>query len=96
MARIFDRVIAEPWLRDEILQKFPKGGPGDIRLGSPCIVNPGEVAVFVRSGEALGTLEPGTHVLTTANLPLLEKIVGAAFSGDTPFTADVSSSRLLI
>jgi excisionase family DNA binding protein len=37
----------------------------------------------------MGTLEPGTHVLTTANLPLLEKIVGAAFSGDTPFTADV-------
>jgi excisionase family DNA binding protein len=89
MARIFDRVIAEPWLRDEIVQKFPKGGPGDIRLGSPCIVNPGEVAVFVRSGEALGTFQPGTHVLTTANLPLLEKIVGAAFSGDTPFTADV-------
>jgi excisionase family DNA binding protein len=52
-------------------------------------VNPGEVAVFVRSGEALGTFQPGTHVLTTANLPLLEKIVGAAFSGDTPFTADV-------
>ncbi len=89
MPRIFDRVIAEPWLRDEIVQKFPKGGPGDIRLGSPCIVNPGEVAVFVRSGEALGTFQPGTHVLTTANLPLLEKIVGAAFSGDTPFTADV-------
>ncbi|MGB3714165.1 MAG: SPFH domain-containing protein [Candidatus Promineifilaceae bacterium] len=89
MPRIFDRVIAEPWLRDEIVQKFPKGGPGDIRLGSPCIVNPGETAVFVRSGEALGTFQPGTHVLTTANLPLLEKIVGAAFSGDTPFTADV-------
>jgi len=89
MARIFDRVNAEPWLRDEIVQKFPRGGPGDIRMGSPCIVNPGEVAVFVRGGESLGTLEPGTHVLTTANLPLLETIVGKAFSGKTPFTADV-------
>jgi excisionase family DNA binding protein len=89
MPRIFDRVIAEPWLKDEIVQKFPRGGPGDIRMGSPCIVNPGETAVFVRSGEALGTFIPGTHVLTTANLPLLETIVGAAFSGDTPFTADV-------
>jgi excisionase family DNA binding protein len=89
MARIFDRVMAEPWLRDEVVQKFPRGGPGDIRLGSPCIVNPGEVAVFVRSGESLGTFEPGTHVLTTANLPLLETIIGKAFSGKTPFTADV-------
>jgi excisionase family DNA binding protein len=89
MARIFDRVIAEPWLKDEIVQKFPRGDSGDIRLGSPCIVNPGETAVFVRSGEPLGTFEPGTHVLTTANLPLLSRFVDAAFGGNTPFTADV-------
>jgi len=89
MARIFDRVNAEPWLRDEMVQKFPRGGPGDIRLGSPCIVNPGETAVFVRSGEAMGTFEPGTHVLTTANLPILTTILGKAFDNKTPFTADV-------
>jgi excisionase family DNA binding protein len=89
MPRIFDRVIAEPWLKDEIVQKFPRGGPGDIRLGSQCIVQPGETAVFVRGGESLGTLTSGTHTLTTANLPLLEKVIGAAFSGETPFTADV-------
>jgi excisionase family DNA binding protein len=89
MPRIFDRVIAEPWLKDEIVQKFPRGGPGDIRLGSQCIVQPGETAVFVRGGESLGTLTSGTHTLTTANLPLLESVIGAAFSGETPFTADV-------
>ncbi len=89
MARIFDRVNAEPWLRDEIVQKFPRGGLGDIRLGSPCIVNPGETAVFVRSGEAMGTFDPGTHVLTTANLPILTTILGKAFDDKTPFTADV-------
>ncbi len=89
MARIFDRVNAEPWLRDEIVQKFPKGGPGDIRWGSQCIVNPGETAVFVRSGEPLGTFEPGTHTLTTANLPVLTTILGKAFDNKTPFTADV-------
>ena len=89
MARIFDRVNAEPWLRDEIVQKFPKGGPGDIRWGSQCIVNPGETAVFVRSGEPLGTFEPGTHTLTTANLPVLTTILGKAFDDKTPFTADV-------
>ena len=65
---ILDRVAIDSWLRDEIVQKFPKGGLGDIKLGSPCIVNQGEMAVFVRGGEALGTLESGTHVLTTANI----------------------------
>ncbi|GMQ78536.1 MAG: hypothetical protein BMS9Abin02_1052 [Anaerolineae bacterium] len=89
MPRIFDRVNAEPWLKDEIVQKFPRGGPGDIRLGSQCIVQPGETAVFVRGGESLGTLTSGTHTLTTANLPLLESVIGSAFSGKTPFTADV-------
>jgi excisionase family DNA binding protein len=89
MARIFDRVMAEAWGRDEIVQKFPRTGAGDIRLGSPCIVNPGETAVFVRSGESLGTFNPGTHVLTTANLPLLTGILGKAFDNKTPFTADV-------
>lgn len=89
MARIFDRVNAEPWLNDEIVQKWPRGGPGDIRWGSPCIVNPGETAVFVRSGEPLGTFNPGTHVLTTANLPLVATLVGKAFSDKSPFTADV-------
>lgn len=89
MARIFDRVNSEPWLNDEIVQKFPKGEVADIRWGSPCIVNPGETAVFVRSGEPLGTFEPGTHVLTTANLPILASIIGKAFDDQTPFTADV-------
>lgn len=89
MARIFDRVNSEPWLKDEIVQKFPKGEAADIRWGSPCIVNPGETAVFVRSGEPMGTFEPGAHVLTTANLPLLASLIGSAFDGKTPFTADV-------
>lgn len=89
MARLLDRVMVEEWLRDEIVQKVPKGGPGDIRLGSQCIVNPGETAVFVRSGESLGTFDSGTHTLTTANLPLLDKVVSGIFSGKNIFTADV-------
>jgi excisionase family DNA binding protein len=90
MARIFDRVAIETWLRDEIVQKFPRGGLGDIRLGSQCIVNPGETAVFVRGGEPMGTFTPGTHTLTTANVPFLTDLMeSVAFSGKNVFTADV-------
>ncbi len=90
MARIFDRVAIETWLRDEIVQKFPRGGLGDIRLGSQCIVNPGETAVFVRGGEPLGTFTPGTHTLTTKNIPWLTDLIeNVAFSGKNIFTADV-------
>jgi excisionase family DNA binding protein len=90
MPRIFDRVAIETWLRDEIVQKFPRGGLGDIRLGSQCIINPGETAVFVRGGEPMGTFTPGTHTLTTANVPFLTDLMETvAFSGKNVFTADV-------
>ena len=90
MAKVFDRVAIDSWLRDEVVRKFPPGGLGDIKLGSPLIVNPGETAVFVRSGEAMGTFEPGTHLLTTANVPFLtDWLEKGLFGGKNVFTADV-------
>jgi excisionase family DNA binding protein len=87
---VFDRVAIDHWQREEIVQKFPKGGLGDIKLGSQAIVNPYEVAVFVRSGKAMGTLESGRHTLTTANVPFLTNLMeGALFGGKNVFTADV-------
>lgn len=90
MAQVLDRVAAEPWLRDEMVQKVPRGGPGDIKLGSPLIVQPGETAVFVRQGEPLGTFTSGTHVLTTNSIPLLGDLIERGiFGGKNVFTADV-------
>lgn len=90
MAQILDRVAAEPWLRDEIVQKVPRGGPGDIKLGSPLIVQPGETAVFVRQGEPLGTFDSGTHVLSTNSIPILTDLIERGiFGGKNVFTADV-------
>lgn len=90
MAKVFDRVAIDSWLNDEIVRKFPPGGLGDIKLGSPCIVNPNEMAVFVRSGKALGTFQPGTHILTTANVPWLTDLLEKGlFGGANVFTADV-------
>ncbi|MCP5094709.1 MAG: helix-turn-helix domain-containing protein [Chloroflexi bacterium] len=90
MAKVFDRVAIDSWLRDEVVQKFPKGGLGDIKTGSPCIVNPGETAVFVRGGKSMGTLEQGRHILTTENIPFLTDWAERLFTGGkNVFTADV-------
>jgi excisionase family DNA binding protein len=90
MPKILDRVAVDSWGRDEIVQKFPRGGLGDIKLGSQLIVNPGEVAVFVRGGEALGTFEPGRYTLTTENVPFLTDLFERGlFGGANVFTADV-------
>lgn len=90
MPQVFDRVAIETWLRDEIVQKFPRGGLGDIKLGSQLVVNPGETAVFVRGGEPMGTFTPGRHTLTTENIPLLTDLLERGlFGSKNVFTADV-------
>lgn len=58
-------------------------------LGSQLIVNQGQEALFFKGGEALDLFGPGTHTLSTGNLPLLNKLVNLPFGGKTPFTAEV-------
>lgn len=58
-------------------------------LGSQLIVNQGQEALFFKGGKALDLFGPGTHTLTTGNLPLLNKIVNLPFGGKTPFTAEI-------
>ena len=90
MPQVFDRVAIDTWLRDEVVQKFPRGGLGDIKLGSQLIVNPGETCVFVRGGEPMGTFTSGRHTLTTENIPLLTDLLERGlFGGKNVFTADV-------
>lgn len=90
MPQVFDRVAVDSWLKDEIVQKFPRGGLGDIKLGSQLIVNPYETAVFVRGGEPMGTFMPGRHTLNTESIPMLTDLLEwGLFGGENVFTADV-------
>jgi membrane protease subunit (stomatin/prohibitin family) len=61
----------------------------EIRLGSQLIVAPAQEAIFVRGGEIVDVFGPGTHTLSTNNLPILSKIIGLAFGSDSPFNAEV-------
>ena len=61
----------------------------DIRLGAQLVVNESQFAILVREGRHLATLGPGRHTLSTANIPILAKLVNLPFGGDSPFTAEV-------
>lgn len=61
----------------------------EIRLGSQLIVGPAQEAIFVRGGEIVDVFDSGTHTLSTNNLPILSKIIGLAFGGDSPFNAEI-------
>jgi len=72
----------------EIVHRVPQTGSADTSLGSQLVVRESQSAIFFRDGRALDTFGPGRHTLTTANLPLLKKIIGAAFGGRSPFRVE--------
>src|SRR5450759_1445487 len=89
MARIFDVVEYPSEMTDELVHRFPEVGVADLRMGSQVIVREAQRAVFFRDGQALDSFGPGRHTITTANVPILTRILGAAFNDRTPFTAEV-------
>jgi len=61
----------------------------ELRLGSQLVVNQSQEACFIKGGQLLDVFGPGTHTLSTNNLPILSSLIGLAFGGDSPFTAEV-------
>jgi membrane protease subunit (stomatin/prohibitin family) len=89
MARVFDIVEFVDEAGTEMVHRIPERGSGDFRIGSQVIVRDSQAAVFFRDGRSLDVFGPGPHTIATANVPLLVDLVGKAFSGQTPFKAEV-------
>ncbi|HET7091195.1 MAG TPA: SPFH domain-containing protein [Anaerolineae bacterium] len=88
MPRIIDVVEFVDETENEIVHRIPERGSGDFRFGSNVIVRESQVAIFFRDGKALDVFEPGKHVISTANIPLLIDLLKLGTSGKTPFTAE--------
>jgi len=72
---------------DDIIWRYPIE---EISWGAQLIVKEMEAAVFFRDGKAYDVFGPGRHMLTTANLPLLTKILtGIAGYSQSPFKSIV-------
>ena len=72
--------------REELIYKFPFN---NISLGSVLTVNESQEALFFKSGVLCDTFGTGRHTLSTANLPVLNKLVNLPSGGDTTFMAEV-------
>ena len=89
MARIFDVIEFFDETGQQMVHRLPEHGSGDFRLGSQLIVRESQAAVFFRDGKAVDTFGAGRHTISTANIPLLTRLIGIPFSGETPFKAEV-------
>ncbi len=87
--RIIDVLSHPNVMEDELVYREPQGGNGDFRMGSRVIVQESQAAVFVRQGQMLDVLGPGSHSLSTGNIPILANLIGMVTNGNNPFTADV-------
>lgn len=72
--------------RDWLIYKYPSDS---LVLGSQLIVQEGQVAIFVKSGQVCDIFYPGTYTLATENLPILKGLVNLPFGGRTPFSAEI-------
>ncbi len=73
---------------DTLMYKFPDEG-NDIKMGAQLIVRESQVAIFSKNGQIADIFGPGRHTLTSANIPLLCKLVNIPFGGESPFKAEV-------
>ena len=75
---------------DEMIQRFPEYGTGEIKWGAQLTVTEGEWGVFFRDGKALEVFDSGRHILTTQNIPVLTKFVTQfGYGPDSPFRSNV-------
>ncbi len=61
----------------------------EIKNGAKLVVREGQVAVFVNEGQLADVFKPGTHTLTTQNIPILSSLKGWKYGFDSPFKAEV-------
>ncbi|HAR65197.1 MAG TPA: antifreeze protein [Lentisphaeria bacterium] len=79
------------WLdnsNDTLVYRFQRHD-NEIKNGAQLIVREGQVAVFIREGQLADVFKPGTHALTTQNLPVLSTLAGWKYGFDSPFKAEV-------
>ncbi len=78
----FDGLASRDWL---VYKHYKE----DLTTATQLVVNEGQAAAFVKGGAICDIFGPGTHTLTTANIPILNKLINLPFGKESPFKAEI-------
>jgi membrane protease subunit (stomatin/prohibitin family) len=79
------------WLDDTnytLVWRFPDEDH-EIKNGAKLICRPGQAAVLVNEGQVADVFGPGTHTLSTQNLPILSDLRGWKYGFESPFKVEI-------
>jgi len=71
---------------DVFAWRFPQT---ELATWSQLIVNESQEAILFKGGQVCDVFGPGRHMLSTENIPILNKFISLPFGGRSPFTAEV-------
>ena len=80
----------------EIVQRIPAMGSGEIKFGAQMIVRENQAGIFFYNGKAMHVFKAGRHTLKTANIPILNKILSIPWGMTSPLRAEVYFVNLKI
>lgn len=81
-----EKIIKYEGSNDVLVWKHPEE---DFNTHSNLIVHESQEAILFKNGQALDLFEPGRHILSTENIPLLRRIINIPTNGETPFHCEV-------